>query len=335
METAQSLDQDGSAITSISCPSDGNCSAGGYYVDGGDNQQVMVIEETDGVWEPAEEVAGSLNVAGYAQITSISCASAGNCSAAGYYATETALVGLVVTETDGSWDSGQDVATSPISSISCPSIENCVAVGDLDDEGDRQLAFAVAEIPENAQTITFTAPSEGTVNGSAVLTPSASSGLAVALSVDASTTNDACTLDGDTVTYHHGAGACSTRTRPAMPTFAAAPQVRRTINVGTAGQTISFAAPSQGTVNGSAVLTLSASSGLAVALSVDASTTNDACTLDGDTVTYHHAGSCVLDANQAGNATFAAAPQVQRTIKIGNAGQTLPEQALPVESHRR
>ena len=331
VETAQSLDKNGSAITSISCPSDGNCSAGGYYVDGEDNQQVMVIEETGGVWQPAQEVAGSLNADGYAQITSISCASVGNCSAAGYYATETALVGLVVTETDGSWDSGQDVATSPISSISCPSVDNCVAVGDVNDEGDRQLAFAVAEVPENAQTITFTAPSRGTVNGSAVLTPSASSGLAVALSVDASTTNDACTLDGDTVIYRHAGSCVLDANQAGNATFAAAPQVQRTINVGNAAQTITFTAPSRGTVNGSAVLTPSASSGLAVALSVDASTTNDACTLDGDTVIYQHAGSCVLDANQAGNATFAAAPQVQRTINVGNAAQTLPVQALPVD----
>jgi hypothetical protein len=238
VETAQSLDKNGSAITSISCPSDGNCSAGGYYVDGDDNQQVLVIEETDGVWQPAQEVAGSLNADGYAQITSISCASTGNCSAAGYYATETALVGLVVTETDGSWDSGQDVATSPISSISCPSVDNCVAVGDVNDEGDRQLAFAVAEVPENAQTITFTAPSQGTVNGSAVLTPSASSGLAVALSVDASTTNDACTLDGDTVIYRHAGSCVLDANQAGNATFAAAPQVQRTINVGNAAQTL-------------------------------------------------------------------------------------------------
>jgi hypothetical protein len=34
------------------------------------------------------------------------------------------------------------------------------------------------------------------------------------------------------------------------------------------------------------------------------------------TVTYLAAGSCVVDANQAGNAKYAAAPEVQRTIKV-------------------
>jgi maltoporin len=32
----------------------------------------------------------------------------------------------------------------------------------------------------------------------------------------------------------------------------------------------------------------------------------------GNTVTYNKPGSCVIDANQAGNATYAAAPQVQQ-----------------------
>jgi hypothetical protein len=33
-------------------------------------------------------------------------------------------------------------------------------------------------------------------------------------------------------------------------------------------------------------------------------------------VTYTGVGSCVIDASQAGNATYAAAPQVQPTIKV-------------------
>ena len=36
-----------------------------------------------------------------------------------------------------------------------------------------------------------------------------------------------------------------------------------------------------------------------------------------DAVTYLAAGSCVVDANQAGDAKYAAAPQVQRTIAVG------------------
>ncbi len=353
VEVAQSLDKSGSEIASISCPTDGNCVAGGDYFDGGANLHAMVVEEVGGVWQSAQEVAGSLNVGDYAQISSVSCASAGNCGAAGYYANVYGgFVGLVATETDGSWDAGKEVAASPFSgrlgmdalaqvnSISCPSVDNCAAAGVLDDVNDIQQAFVVVEIPENVQTITFIAPSQCPVNGSAVLAPSASSGLPVALSVDSSTTNHACTLlDGDTVVYQQ-AGRCVLNANQAGNTdFAPAPQVQRTINVATATQTISFTAPSQGTVNGSAVLAPSASSGLPVALSVDPSTTNDACTLlAGHTVVFQHAGRCVLDANQAGNSDYAPASQVERTINVatasqasGNPGQApLGAAALPV-----
>jgi hypothetical protein len=38
--------------------------------------------------------------------------------------------------------------------------------------------------------------------------------------------------------------------------------------------------------------------------------------VSGDTVTYTQTGTCVVDANQAGNDTYADAPQVQRSIKV-------------------
>jgi hypothetical protein len=46
-----------------------------------------VVGEVNGHWRKAEEVPGTaaLNKAGDAQITSVSCASPGHCSAGGYY----------------------------------------------------------------------------------------------------------------------------------------------------------------------------------------------------------------------------------------------------------
>jgi hypothetical protein len=86
-----------------------------------------------------------------------------------------------------------------------------------------------------------------------------------------------------------------------------------------ASQTITFTAPSSGTMNGSASLSPTASSGLTVTLSVDGTTTNDACSISGDTVSYLHAGSCVIDANQAGDANYLAATQVHQTITVAKA----------------
>ena len=44
-----------------------------------------MVNETSGIWRTAEEVPGTaaLNAGGLAKVTSVSCASAGNCAPAG------------------------------------------------------------------------------------------------------------------------------------------------------------------------------------------------------------------------------------------------------------
>jgi hypothetical protein len=161
-----SLGVEGAQISSISCPADGDCSAGGFYLDGDEDHQALVVNQSDGTWQPAEEAAGGLNADGYAQIYSVSCVSAGNCSAGGFYANEAGgLVGLVVTETNGTWGSGEAVATSSIddataqvNSISCPSVGNCAAGGVIDDANDIEVAFVVDEKPVAVPTLTVSWP---------------------------------------------------------------------------------------------------------------------------------------------------------------------------------
>jgi hypothetical protein len=74
------------AIESVSCPPAGGCTAGGYYSDSSGIQQPFVVSQVNGTYGQAEEVPGiaTLNTLG-AQIDSLSCASAGNCSAGGWY----------------------------------------------------------------------------------------------------------------------------------------------------------------------------------------------------------------------------------------------------------
>ena len=73
------------AVSSVSCAAPGDCSAGGYYNAAGN--QVFVVTQTSGTWGTAQEVPGtaSLNTGGDAQVISVSCAAAGECSAGGYY----------------------------------------------------------------------------------------------------------------------------------------------------------------------------------------------------------------------------------------------------------
>ncbi len=56
--------------------------------------------------------------------------------------------------------------------------------------------------------------------------------------------------------------------------------------------------------------------------SLDPSSGAGACGLSGDTVSYTGAGNCVIDANQAANADYSAAPQLTQTILIRSATTT-------------
>ncbi len=85
-------------------------------------------------------------------------------------------------------------------------------------------------------------------------------------------------------------------------------------------QTITFGALSNLTL-GSApfTLTATASSGLPVGL---ASTTTSVCTVSGTTATLVAAGTCTVQATQAGNATYAAATPVSQSFQVMQPSQT-------------
>lgn len=109
----------GAKVTSVSCASAGNCLAGGYYTDGRDNQQAFVASELDGTWHDAIEVpgtatlnagGGNYNFGGGAAALSVSCGSAGNCLAGGYYSDSSeALQAFAAREVNGTWDDAIEV----------------------------------------------------------------------------------------------------------------------------------------------------------------------------------------------------------------------------------
>ena len=81
------LNKGGRAFTtSVSCASAGDCGAGGVYADASHRSEAFVVSQVNGRWQQAIEVPGmaALNH-GDAQVNSMSCASAGQCSAGGYY----------------------------------------------------------------------------------------------------------------------------------------------------------------------------------------------------------------------------------------------------------
>ena len=196
-----------------------------------------------------------------------------------------------------------------------PQVQRTVTVAGGHKNGGQKLA----------QSISFTAPASGTVGGDPVtLSAIATSGLPVTLSVDSSSGGGVCTLSGSTVTYAAAGPCVIDANQPGNATYAAAPRAQQTITVTGKFQTITFTAPASLTVGGDPVtLSATATSGLPVTLSVDSSSGGRVCTLSGSTVTYAAAGPCVIDANQAGNATWAAAPQAQQTITVTLKSQSI------------
>jgi hypothetical protein len=90
---------------------------------------------------------------------------------------------------------------------------------------------------------------------------------------------------------------------------------------GVTPQTITFdsIAPLDAVVAGPAYwVRASATSTLPVVLTIEAASAT-VCTINEDTVTFIGAGTCTIDANQGGNETFAAAPQVQQAFAVAGA----------------
>jgi hypothetical protein len=137
----QALNDGGGATgISVSCASAGNCTVGGQYVDAGGNPEGFVAGERNGRWDKATDVPGlaALSI-GDAGVNSVSCASAGNCAAGGFYHDRSdRQQGFVASERNGRWSRAIAVPglrtlnqglLAEVNSVSCPSAGNCAAAG--------------------------------------------------------------------------------------------------------------------------------------------------------------------------------------------------------------
>lgn len=77
-------------VTAVSCPSPGNCSAGGFISPTDTKMYAFVIDEVNGTWGKAVRVAGTNYEA---DVLALSCAAAGGCVAAGTTGTTSGQVG--------------------------------------------------------------------------------------------------------------------------------------------------------------------------------------------------------------------------------------------------
>ena len=176
-----------------------------------------------------------------------------------------------------------------------------------------QEADAVQDVAVSgkSQSITFTNPGNQTI-GIAVpaLAATASSGLPVSL---ATQTAGVCSVSGATVTLL-ATGTCSIQaTQAGNATWAAAVPVTQSFTVNGESQTITFNNPGGQTVGTPLTLVATASSALTVTF---ASQTSSVCTVSGTTATFATAGTCTIQATQAGNSQYAAATPVSQSFTV-------------------
>ena len=160
----------------------------------------------------------------------------------------------------------------------------------------------------------------------ATYTPAATatSGLAVAITVDASA-SAVCSITAGVVSFQTAGTCILDGNQAGNANYNAATQVQQSFAVGKGAQTVTFTstAPAGATVGGATYTpAATASSGLAVAITVDASASS-VCTITAGVVSFQATGTCILDGNQAGNANYNAATQVQQSFAVGKGAQTV------------
>lgn len=293
----------------------------------------------DATYAPAPQVQQSLAVAPAGGVTpqAITFTSAAPVNAVvtgpSYVATATASSGLpVVLTIDGASATVCTIDSGTVSFIGAG-----VCTIDADQGGDatyaaaseRQQSFDVASagglMPQSI-TFTSTGPNNAKVAGPAYLVmATASSALPVVLTIDGSSAT-VCTIGNDMVNFI-GAGACTIdANQGGDATYAVAPQAQQSFTVASAGgitpQTIAFtsAAPGNATVSGATYLaTATATSGLPIVLTIDGPS-ETVCSINNGTVSFVGAGTCTIDANQGGDATYALAPEMQQSFSVASAG---------------
>ena len=207
---------------------------------------------------------------------------------------------------------------------------NCVVdanqAGNTDYAGAPQVAQTIF-VSLVAQTITFTSssPSSPIIGGTYV--PEASgggSGNPVTFSIDSGST-PVCSISSGIVSFGAVGNCVVDADQAGNSTYAAATEASQTMSVGTIPQTITFTSPAPTTAIVDATYSPTATgggSGNPVTFSIDSSSTS-VCSYGAGVVTFTGVGSCLVDADQAGNATYAAAVEVSQTIAVGVIAQAI------------
>jgi hypothetical protein len=167
---------------------------------------------------------------------------------------------------------------------------------------------------------TSTPPSDATVGGApyTVVASGGVTGNPVVFSIDPASAT-VCSISGATVSFV-GLGTCTIdANRAAGDGYPAALQAQQSVGVGAQAINFTSTPPSEAQV-GDPAYTVAASggdSGDPVVFSIDP-TSISVCSISGQTVSFIGAGTCTIDANQAGSSDYQPAPQAQQSFLVGD-----------------
>lgn len=240
--------------------------------------------------------------------------------------TATASSGLAIT-----YSGTAGVCTVSGSTLSLVGVGTCAVTASQAGDINYYAATPISKsftVGKGTQTISWTQTLSGAVGNT--ITLSATGGPSTS-SLTYAGTAGVCTVSGNVLSL--GAiGSCTVTASQAGDTnFYAASPVTKTFTVGKGTQTIVFTstAPSA-VVDGTTYVPTATGggSGNVVTLTIDAAS-SAVCSFSGGAIGFHAAGSCVIDANQAGNTNYNPATQVQQTISVGKGAQAITFTSTP------
>ena len=286
---------------------------------------IQASQAGNGNYNAATAVNKSFSVAKAGQTITFGALAARVYGAAPFAVSATASSGLPVSFASTT----TAVCTVSVNTVTIVTAGTCTIRASQAGNGNYNAATAVNQsftVAKASQTITFGALGDKTVGAAPfAVSAVASSGLSVSFT---SMTTAVCTVSGTTATIV-APGSCTLRaTQAGNANYSAAPNVDQSFIVSPASisQTISFGVLGSQTFGAVPfAISATASSGLPVSF---ASLTAPVCTLSGNTVSIVAAGTCTIEASQAGNASYAAAPNVNQSFTVAKATQTITFGAL-------
>ena len=183
-------------------------------------------------------------------------------------------------------------------------------------------SFAIAR---NSQSIRFTSTVSSNARvGAGTYAPSATASSGLPVTLTRAATSKSCLLDSGIVTFI-AAGTCVIYANQAgNVTYRPASQASQSFTISRNSQSIRFTSavpPNAAVGSGTYAPTATASSGLPVTLARAA--TSRSCQLASGVVTFTAAGTCVIYANQAGNAAYRPASQASQSFTISRNSQSI------------